>query len=530
MSDADKANAGQAGQPPVFDSYGRLSWNPNTRELEKVETQHADNRTTIERHGGVVGAELSDGLSAWKKHVRRKDFEKLLKRAEAGLSQGIAVWHVDRLFRQPRDLERLIDLADKGFRVISSHGSRDLSDPDDRFILRIEVAHAARSSDDSSRRIKRRFVHYREQGRTTGGRPGFGFPRKDPTWTPGPGQDEEDRPDVPARQIARERTALRRAVREVVAKVSSQSKVARRWNDAGLLTINGEEWVPVTVRATLLRPILAGRIEYEGVLVGRIPGRPIVDEKTWLRLRALYEGRRRGASPGRRYLASGLIHCGLCHTALSGRCKERKGAAESVLVYWCNKQRRGCGKVSVRMNHVDTELRLLVIARLSDSRHARAISAARARVSERLNTLNAEIKEIEDLQAALSDRLARREIKLETFDASNRTLNADLAPLLAEREELTGGSLEGPVRAMSAAQVARDWDAAEQSEDCVQIRRGMLADALGTDEVWIMPGQRGVGWKPERVQLVDPSNPPTLTRHGASWAKTPPRASTKVAE
>jgi site-specific DNA recombinase len=53
------------------------------------------------------------------------------------------VWHVDRLFRQPRDLERLIDLADAGFRVISSHGSRDLSNPDDRYILRIEVAHAA---------------------------------------------------------------------------------------------------------------------------------------------------------------------------------------------------------------------------------------------------------------------------------------------------------------------------------------------------------------------------------------------------
>jgi hypothetical protein len=56
------------------------------------------------------------------------------------------VWHVDRLFRQPRDLERLIDLADAGFRVISSHGSRDLSNPDDRYIPRIEVAHAARSS------------------------------------------------------------------------------------------------------------------------------------------------------------------------------------------------------------------------------------------------------------------------------------------------------------------------------------------------------------------------------------------------
>jgi site-specific DNA recombinase len=40
----------------------------------------------------------------------------LLEQAQAGRTQGIAVWHVDRLFRQPRDLERLIDLADHGFR------------------------------------------------------------------------------------------------------------------------------------------------------------------------------------------------------------------------------------------------------------------------------------------------------------------------------------------------------------------------------------------------------------------------------
>ena len=121
--------------------------------------------------------------------MRRKDFETLLERARAGATQGIAVWHVDRLFRQPRDLERLIDLADHGFRVISSHGSRDLSDPDDRYILRIEVAHAARSSDDTSRRIRRRHQRYREEGRPVGGPPGFGFARRDrsqPRPTEGP--------------------------------------------------------------------------------------------------------------------------------------------------------------------------------------------------------------------------------------------------------------------------------------------------------------------------------------------------------
>lgn len=47
--------------------------------------------------------------------------------------------------RQPRDLEELLQIADD--HDITLHGQanrRDLSDPDDRFFLRIEVAHACR--------------------------------------------------------------------------------------------------------------------------------------------------------------------------------------------------------------------------------------------------------------------------------------------------------------------------------------------------------------------------------------------------
>lgn len=49
-----------------------------------------------------------------------------------------------------------------GFKIMSAHGTRDISNPDDLFILRSEVA-------DTSRRIKRRFEKFRESGRTTGG-------------------------------------------------------------------------------------------------------------------------------------------------------------------------------------------------------------------------------------------------------------------------------------------------------------------------------------------------------------------------
>lgn len=68
MSDVDDVTAGRDGSRRlVLDSYARLSRMPETGELEKIETQWADNRVTIERHGGVLGRELKDGLSAWRR-------------------------------------------------------------------------------------------------------------------------------------------------------------------------------------------------------------------------------------------------------------------------------------------------------------------------------------------------------------------------------------------------------------------------------------------------------------------------------
>src|SRR5947208_9958817 len=265
---------------PVYDSYARLSKNPTTGEFEKIETQWADNQTVIDRLGGTLGTELDDGLSAWKRNVRRPGWEKLLERVRSGESNGIVVWHTDRLFRQPRDLDTLIDLADRGFLVVSAHGARDLADPDDRFILRIEVAHAARSSDDTSRRIKRRFETFRKQGRTTGGPRRFGFGGKDATWKPGNGQTNADRPDVPAELVERERQALREAAALLLSEDGSMGKVVDMWNAAGIRTAAGREWVHASATATMQRPALGGYLAHEGKAVGRADGEPILDQRT----------------------------------------------------------------------------------------------------------------------------------------------------------------------------------------------------------------------------------------------------------
>jgi site-specific DNA recombinase len=468
--------------PAVFDSYGRLSKAPDTGEFEKIETQWADNRKVIDRLGGVLGEELEDGLSAWKKNVRRPGWEKLLERARAGKSNGIVVWHTDRLFRQPRDLEKLIDLADKGFLVASAHGSRDLSDPDDRFILRIEVAHAARSSDDTSRRIKRRFLTYAEQGKGhIGGPRRFGWPGRDQTWTPGPGETDEDRPMVPEALVERERRALREATEAVLSGVSD-AVIAREWNDEGLRTAAGRIWVRLTVKTLLLRPTNAGLVERGGELIATMPGEPIVEPAKFERLRAKYAARRKGrvaGEVGHGYVGTGIMRCGEpdCGTRMSARKGEGYYPGTDVRrrYYTCAKERRGCGKVHADRRAVDRELRGFVIMRLSDSRYAAAVEAAAAQVADRLDEINEEIAECEELQADLSERLGRRELTLKAFDRANKPLAETLEKLYAERDVLSDGSPAGrPIKAQPAKAIAKQWDAGEISE-----QRSMLARALG---------------------------------------------------
>ncbi|MFC5103211.1 recombinase family protein [Kibdelosporangium philippinense] len=297
MSTEGNVSAGQGGdRVPVYDSYARLSRVPETGELEKIETQHEDNLRVIERLGGTLGERLQDGLSAWKRGVRRKDWERLLERLESGQSDGVVVWHTDRLFRQPRDLEKLIELGESGYLVASAHGARNLADPDDRYFLRIEVAHAARSSDDTQRRTKRRFAAKREQGIPHYGARPFGFAGPDRLADKDPKTGK--RPDVSAALVERERAAIRDGVRLLLGGMS-QDKVAQKWNDAGLRTARGYTFTGLAVRDVMLRPRNAGYIEHDGEIVGRIRDHdPILTESEFARLQALFAGRRRGRRRG----------------------------------------------------------------------------------------------------------------------------------------------------------------------------------------------------------------------------------------
>lgn len=151
----DGGVSGWVGQPAAI--YCRIS---KTRDEDQtgVDRQERLCREVAERLGLEIIAGyvfVDNNRSAWQRSRKRPGWDALLEAIRAGRVAHVIVYHPDRLMRQPRDLEELLTLSDE--HKITLHGQanrRDLSDPDDRFFLRIEVAHACRSSDDTSRRLR----------------------------------------------------------------------------------------------------------------------------------------------------------------------------------------------------------------------------------------------------------------------------------------------------------------------------------------------------------------------------------------
>jgi site-specific DNA recombinase len=115
---------------------------------------------------------IDNGASAWQRNRKRDGWDELIKSARRGEIKHIVCYHTDRLMRQPRDLEELLSISDEyGITLYGRVNARNLQDPDDRYALRIEVAHAYRSSDDTSRRLKDQKKERAETGLTSDEQP-----------------------------------------------------------------------------------------------------------------------------------------------------------------------------------------------------------------------------------------------------------------------------------------------------------------------------------------------------------------------
>src|SRR5215468_8507423 len=157
-------------------TYARISDDAEQLGLG-VGRQQDDTRKLVDLRGWTLAdTYLDNDVSAYQPKVVRPDFERMLADLETGVIQGIAVYDLDRLARQPADLERIISIYDRKPLVFATvQGDIDLSTPDGRTMARVMVAFANKASMDTARRVARKRLENAMNGVGSGGHRPFGW-------------------------------------------------------------------------------------------------------------------------------------------------------------------------------------------------------------------------------------------------------------------------------------------------------------------------------------------------------------------
>jgi len=248
---------------------------------------------------------IDNGASAWLRNRKRPGWDELIKAARHGDIKHIVCYHPDRLMRQPRDLEELLSISDEyGIMLYGRVNARNLQDPDDRYALRIEIAHACRTSDDSSRRLKDQKQERAESGLPNGTR-SYGYSKN-------------------GMKIILEEAVIIREAFARFTKGETPYAIAMDLNRRGVPTAKGKAWNETSVRKLLRNRRVAGIVVHLGQEIGAGKWPAIIPRAEWdfaqelLTFRSAAAQKQREARTRRIYILRGLVICGNCGRAMTG--------------------------------------------------------------------------------------------------------------------------------------------------------------------------------------------------------------------
>lgn len=461
---------------PPIDIYARQS---RLRDKDQTTTpsQVAVCRAVLAERDLPVGlVHIDDGKSAWDPKVVRKGWQALMSRLESGEAGGVICYDLERFARQLADGERLVALADRGLLILDSEGSYDLRKPGDKKNFRNAIVAAEYYSDLLQAKVRRGKRAKALSGQVDMRR-SFGF--------------EDDG----ITQIEAEADIIRdHAIRLLAGE--TQDSLIRELNETGVPSVRGARWGYTTYRQIMTRPRNIGVIIHNGEEVPgvRLPGEPILDQRTHGRLLDLYRRRRRGRQPSGKYLLTGIATCQRCEGTLGGRPvthTERKH-------YWC----RGCLHTFVDTQKLDDWAGDFAVSTLADPGHADAVDRAEREQGERRSALVAEAEEIEATASEMARRLGRGDISMTTFSAYTAEHPARLAAIKDKLEAI----VEKPAAIPAGRSPITPSDESylgwleEWTNGTTQERRAMVLRALAGRRIIVGPGKGGP-FNPTRVTI-----------------------------
>lgn len=425
---------------------------------------------------------LPDGSSALR--TVRPAFRQLLADLATGACDGLIGYDLDRVARDPRDLEDLIDVVEASKipnRAVT--GSLDLSTDSGITMARVMVAVANKASRDTARRVTRKQQELAEQGKHKGGGlRSYGYERDGLTV-------REDEAEV-----------LRRIAGDVL-EGQSLVAIAKQLTAEHVPTALGKTyedgrprpWSPRSVHAAISKPRVAGLREYRGEIVGEAEWPAILDRETWEQVRLALSRRGEGHSNVLRRWLTGVLLCGKCGARLAGA-QQYRGRGHR---YWCNPQKRGCGGIGVDGDGSELLVEGWILAYLGKPANLKALQAESATTN--LERLRSDVKADEDQLRELAGMWAKRSITTAEYMAARK----DIEERLSGAQQLIRGTLPGGVRALlTADDIQAAW------HDMEPVDRRQVAQTVFPRGITVAPaGERFAGFDPGRLTPIDWQQP-----------------------
>jgi DNA invertase Pin-like site-specific DNA recombinase len=438
---------------------------------------------------------LPNGESEWR--VFRPGYRTALAKLAAGEAEALLGVDLDRVARDNRDMEDLIDVTRmRKLNVDSLTGSLRFTNggTETEFAMaRVMVTFAQKSSADTAGRVSRARFRDAMAGKFGGGKRPYGFDEDGLT----PRWDEYE--------------IIREAAREVLLDVSL-NLICHRLDEVGAPTADGaERWHSSTLKAILLRPRNIARIVHQSKAATSVDN----DKATWLdKLGVIREAQwprifsdevfqalqatlcnpnrrtNHGGGPTFRWLGSGIYRCGHCGALMEVHAKASQPGRRPV--YRCRVNGGGCPTRSVA--DLDEWVIETLISRLSRDDAVNLLPTDASTGVDR-EALQVEIKALRQRKLDLGDMFENGEIDRAQFARTSTRLQSKID---SAQQTLNGSLTVSPLAPLVAAQgergVREAWDRMSLGT------RREVVKALMT--VTILPGVTGRTFDPAAVKIA----------------------------
>jgi DNA invertase Pin-like site-specific DNA recombinase len=498
---------------PAADLYLRLS---DARNEEQLAGREARLRARAKELGWAVHRVIKENdlvpgngdgtlrpASAWKRRkittpsgrvelrTIRPGFRAVLDDLATGRARAVLAEDLDRVLRQPRDGEDLLDAVElSGATCKSLSGSLALTNGgtnEERFMARTLANVASKASADTARRVAD--ARERLAGRSYGGgRRPYGY-RPDP----GAVKYHKTLTVVPG-----EAAVITAAAGDILDRGISLKAIARDLRERGVGTVTGTAaWSAKTLREVLLKPAVAGLAvarerdpgtgERRPVELRPAPWPAILERDVWERLRDTLTDPSRRTNAARanepRWLVSGFATCGVCRGPL--RVAGGRDRAPAYVGKECCHVRRTAA-------HVDRYVAEYVVARLSEP-DAADLLRPKPRPGVDARKLRAEARKLRDRKAGLARLYAAGDIDDADVATGMRVIRERMAEIDAR---LAASDEADPLAEFRGEPAAAVW------AGLTMARRRAVVQTVIKSVVVKRAGRRGQGFDEKTVKVT----------------------------